>query len=67
MGNSSGPDLSKYYTTNPGRVIMKNDDTFYQDVAFRTPSWRVKNTLVTIKGLNIVQQEFLDWLQIKVI
>lgn len=35
MGNSSGPDLSKYYTTNPGRVIMKNDDTFYQDVAFR--------------------------------
>lgn len=52
MGNSSGPDLSKYYTTNPGRVIMKIDDTFYQDVAFRTPGWRVKkNTLVTIKGI----------------
>ena len=52
MGNSSGPDLSKYYTTNPGRVIMKNDDTFYQDVAFRIPGWQVKkNTLVTIKGI----------------
>ncbi|WP_430604435.1 hypothetical protein IGJ19_000876 [Enterococcus sp. DIV1368b] len=47
-----GPDLSKYYTTNPGRVIVKQDDNFYNDVNFTDPGLRVKkNTLVTVKSI----------------
>ncbi|MFX4131534.1 GH25 family lysozyme, partial [Enterococcus faecalis] len=34
MGNSSGPDLSKYYTTNPGRVVVMKDETFYNNADF---------------------------------
>lgn len=48
----TGPDLNKYYTTNPGRVILKKDDCFYNDVNFTSPGMTVKeNTLVTVKSI----------------
>ncbi|MEQ7039675.1 DUF5776 domain-containing protein [Enterococcus hirae] len=48
----TGPDLNNYYTTNPGRVILKSDDCFYNDVNFTSPGMTVKkNTLVTVKSI----------------
>lgn len=48
----TGPDLSNYYTTNPGKVIVKQDDRFYNDVNFTSPRTAVKkNTLVTVKSI----------------
>lgn len=45
-------DLSKYYTENPGRVILKTDELFYNDIDFANPGFFVKkNTLVTVTGV----------------
>ncbi|MDU4180562.1 MAG: DUF5776 domain-containing protein [Enterococcus faecalis] len=52
MGNSSGPDLSKYYTTNPGRVVVMKDETFYNNADFTSKGAAVKkNTLVEVQGI----------------
>ena len=53
MGNnSSGPDLSKYYTTNPGRVVVMKDETFYNNADFTSKGTAVKkNTLVEVQGI----------------
>lgn len=50
--SNTGPNLNNYYTTNPGKVIVKQDDRFYNDVNFTSPGKSVeKNTLVTIKSI----------------
>lgn len=50
--SNTGPNLNNYYTTNPGRVIVKQDDCFYNDVNFTSPGHIVKkNTLVTVKSI----------------
>ncbi|OBS61705.1 glycosyl hydrolase family 25, partial [Enterococcus mundtii] len=47
-----GPDLTNYYTTNPGRVILKQNDRFYEDINFTSPASAVpKNSVVTIKSI----------------
>jgi GH25 family lysozyme M1 (1,4-beta-N-acetylmuramidase) len=49
---NTGPNLNNYYTTNPGRVIVKKNDCFYNDVNFTSPGMTVKeNTLVTVKSV----------------
>lgn len=49
---ASGINLNNYYTINPGRVILKQDDYYYSDLEFKNKIFTIKkNTLVTVEGI----------------
>ncbi len=52
MGNSSGPDLSKYYTTNPNKVVALNNGNYYTDTSFsvKKSSYK-KGDIMTVLGI----------------
>lgn len=53
MGNSnSGPDLSKYYTTNPGKVVALNNGDYFTNPSFNTKRGSYKKgDIMTVVGI----------------
>ncbi|MGH2217550.1 DUF5776 domain-containing protein, partial [Enterococcus faecalis] len=45
-------NIDKYYTPNPGRVVVMKDETFYNNADFTSKGPAVKkNTLVEVQGI----------------
>ncbi|WP_432462518.1 DUF5776 domain-containing protein, partial [Enterococcus faecalis] len=45
-------NIDKYYTANPGRVVVMKDETFYNNADFTSKGAAVKkNTLVEVQGI----------------
>ncbi|WP_239691128.1 DUF5776 domain-containing protein, partial [Enterococcus faecalis] len=45
-------NIDKYYTVNPGRVVVMKDETFYNNADFTSKGAAVKkNTLVEVQGI----------------
>ncbi|MEY8446055.1 DUF5776 domain-containing protein [Enterococcus ratti] len=52
--HAAAPDLNNYYTSNPGKVIVKQNDYFYNDVNFTSRGKPVKkNSLITVKSIQM--------------
>ncbi|WP_019724518.1 DUF5776 domain-containing protein, partial [Enterococcus mundtii] len=50
-------NIANYYTSNPGKVILKHNDYYYKDLSFTQRGEAVsKGTVAEIKGIEFTNE-----------